>query len=146
MENQPKPAKKRRVPRRFLVGVVIFALLVGTASYLWLVNNNAPQTITEISQLSNQTEAVQGDFTLSEVNIANTGAKITATANLKYNGAEPTNARLTFTLINTASGQLQGRKYLNLENIKPGEQRPVEASIVGDFNRSNSYKIEVEKN
>jgi hypothetical protein len=151
MENQPveqpisaKPVKKRRISRRFLLGAVVAALLVGAMSYMWLVITT-PKPATEISQLVDRSEATQGDFTLSEVTIANTGAKITASAQLTYVGTEPTKARLTFTLLFTGNNQLQGRKYLEITDIQPNEQRPLEVSIIGDFGRSDSYKLEIEK-
>jgi hypothetical protein len=152
MENQPnppKPRKKRRVPSQFLAAIVIMAVLAGVVSYFWLFSNRAPDKpeviSTDISQLVDQTAETQGDFTLSDVKIDDIGARIVASAQLTYNGAEPTNARLTFTLIYTGNGQLQGRKYLEITDIQPNEQRPLEVSIIGEFGRRDSYKLEIEK-
>jgi hypothetical protein len=127
------------------MAILVVALIIFTIKHLTPPPPPAPDTpITDISQLTNQTPPTQGDYTFTNVKLTRTGAKNTITATLKYHGPTPTTAKITFTLANTTTDQLQGHKHITLTDLQPAEERPIEISIIGDFEHSSSYKLTAE--
>jgi hypothetical protein len=96
--------------------------------------------------LTDQTEQIQGDFTVSNARVSSSGSQNTINATLTYIGTDASaTARVAFILFNTENNQLQGRKYITLENLVANEPRDFEIIIVGEYQNSNSFKIEVQK-
>jgi hypothetical protein len=148
----PRQTKNRK--KTFIIIAAATLIVVSIIITLFLLPKPAePEPIaplentpvTDISQLVNQTTSNQDDFHFSEVAIARAGAKNTVTAKLKYTGQAPASARVSFVLFNTVNNQLQGRKHEIIKDLQPGEERAITISIVGDFERSNVYKLEAEK-
>ncbi|MDF2866341.1 MAG: hypothetical protein K0R72_1159 [Clostridia bacterium] len=104
------------------------------------VDNNANGTTAK-----NITESKQGDVDVSEVSITSDGTMTNVTAQVTNNSS------ITYSMVDISvifydkdKVALSTAKGL-IENLAAGEKKGFSSSITGDFSKSYSYEVKVEK-